>query len=198
MSPEANIANLEIKLQPFYESYQNEQENYNIIYSQPLTDIHLKSNLKWELEANGDMNNVYIFTMLAVFVLMVSCINYLNLTVAESYKRFKEVGIRKVFGAFKKSLIALFMIETILIISISLVVGSILSELLFRYLGGILGREISLLHPENLGIFFWYLSGSSGYGSYRRIIFLPCTFLRLKLRWQLKGFLITPEDLQRV
>jgi len=117
--PKADIATLEPKLQPFFESYLGEREYYNIIYSQPLTDIHLKSNLKWELEANGDIYNVYIFSALAIFVLVISCINYLNLTLAESLKRFKEVGVRKVFGAQKRSLIGQFTVETFLIILIS-------------------------------------------------------------------------------
>ena len=151
--PGADIEKLEPRLQPFFEGYQPERKYHNIIYSQPLTDIHLKSNLKWELETNGDINNVYVFVLLAIFILVISCINYLNLTIAESFKRFKEVGVRKVFGAHKKSLIGQFMVENLLVISISMILGSILSELFFKNLDGILQQEISLLDPENLGIF---------------------------------------------
>ena len=153
LSPEADIAGLGPKLQPFFEGYQDKSQYYNIIYSQPLTDIHLKSNLKWELEANGDINNVYIFAVLAIFVLIISCINYLNLTAAGSFRRFREVGIRKVYGAHKTSLIGQFMVETLLIVSISLVAGNMLSEVLFKNLGGVLKHDISILDPENLGIF---------------------------------------------
>ncbi|GJM35275.1 MAG: ABC transporter permease [Saprospiraceae bacterium] len=150
----ADIATLEPKLQPFFESYLEEREIYNIIYSQPLTDIHLKSNLKWELEANGDMNNVYIFSMLAIFVLIVSCLNYLNLNVAESFKRFREVGVRKVFGANKRTLVGQFLVGTFLITLAALLLGSVLSEILFKTLGDVIGRKISLLDPENLQLFF--------------------------------------------
>ena len=153
LSPGAQIASLEPKLQPFFEGYQVERPHQNIIYAQPLTDIHLKSNLKWELEANGDINNIYIFSALAIFVLIISCLNYLNLTVAESLKRFKEVGIRKVFGALKRSLVGQFLVETFLITTAALLLGSLLSEFLFKNLGDLLGREISLLDPENFNVF---------------------------------------------
>lgn len=149
----SDIATLEPKLQPFFEGYVGEREVYNIIYSQPLTDIHLNSHLKWELEPNGNMTNVYIFSALGIFVLLISCLNYLNLTVAESFRKFKEVGVRKVFGAQKASLVGQFIVETFLVVFISLILGSILSEMLFRNLGELLGRNVSLLDSDNLNLF---------------------------------------------
>lgn len=153
LTPEADIAGIEPRLQPFFESNLDEREFYNIIYSQPLTDIHLKSNLKWELEANGNMNNVYIFAALGIFVLLISCLNYLNLSVADSLKRYKEIGVRKVFGAHKGSLVSQFMVETLLLTIISLLLGSLFSEMLFINLSDILGRSVSITTPENLNIF---------------------------------------------
>jgi len=153
LQPNADITNMEPRLQPFFESQINPTEYYNQIYSQPLTDIHLKSHLKWELEANGDIDNVYIFSVLAIFILIVSCINYLNLTVAESVRRFKEVGVRKMFGAHRKTLIAQFMVETLMIVLFSVLLGGLLSELFFRNLADILGREVSLFEPANLTLF---------------------------------------------
>jgi len=151
--PGTKIEHLEPRLQPFYESNIPATEYYNIIYSQALTDIHLKSNLKWELEANGDMNNIYIFAALGIFVLLISCLNYLNLTVAGSLKRFKEVGVRKVFGAHRQALVGQFVVETLLITLMALVLGSFFSEFLFANLKDILGREVSLLQPENTLVF---------------------------------------------
>ena len=147
--PGGDINSLEPKLQPFFESNLDPQEYYNIIYTQPLTDIHLRSDLKWELEANGNIDNIYIFSALGVFVLLISCLNYLNLSVAGSLKRFKEVGVRKVFGAHRKSLVGQFIAETLITLLIALVLGGILSEVLFRGLHDILGREVSLLQKEN-------------------------------------------------
>lgn len=153
LAPGAEIASLEPKLQPFFEEQLGERENYNIIYSQRLTDIHLRSHLKWELEPNGDITNVYILALLAIFVLFVSCLNYLNLKIAESVKKYKEVGVRKVFGANKRSLLGQFLVETFLISLLALVFASFLSEGLFKQLKEVLGRDISLLDPENLLVF---------------------------------------------
>lgn len=153
LTPEADIAGMEPRLQPFFESNLDEREFYNLIYSQPLTDIHLRSNLKWELEANGNINNIYIFTALGIFVLLISCLNYINLSVADSLKRYKEVGVRKVFGAHKGSLVSQFMIETLLLTVIALALGSLFSEMLFINLSDILGRSVSVTTPENLNIF---------------------------------------------
>ncbi len=159
LAPNASIASLEPKLQGFFEGYQDDREPpYNIIYSQPLTDIYLKSNLKWELKANGDINNVYILSMLAIFVLIISCLNYLNLTVAESLKRFKEVGVRKVLGAQKQYLIGQFLAETLLITVFALGLGTLLAELMFDKMGDLLGRQVSIFDPQNL---YFYL-GISG------------------------------------
>jgi putative ABC transport system permease protein len=152
LRPNANILEMEPKLQPFFEGYAEESEYYNQIYSQPLTDIHLKSHLKWELSTNGDINNIYIFAGLAIFILIISCLNYLNLTVAEGVKRFREVGVRKVFGAHKLSLVAQFITETVILTLLSLIIGGFLAEILFNYLGNLIGLEVSLLQLSNLSM----------------------------------------------
>lgn len=147
-----SMADFEPKLQPFYEEKIGPAERYNIIYSQPLTDIHLKSHLKWELEANGDITSVYILTGLAIFILLISCLNYINLTIAESLKRFKEVGVRKAFGAQKSAIIHQFIVETILVTFLSLLLGLLSAEAMFVGLGDLLGRQITLFTFGNLQI----------------------------------------------
>ncbi|MEL6534073.1 MAG: ABC transporter permease [Bacteroidota bacterium] len=140
------IADVEPKLQPLFDQYQ-EAGSANALfqcYSQPLSDIHLRSHLKWELGANGNINNVYIFGALAVFVLLISSINYVNLTVGEGLKRFQEVGVRKVFGANRATLIGQFLVETFLILALALVLGVAAAEFLFGQLAGVLGREVSI------------------------------------------------------
>ncbi len=155
LAPSAEIASLEPKLQPYFESQLEERDIYNIIYSQPLTAIHLRSHLKWELEPNGDIANVYILALLALFVLIMSCLNYLNLKIAEVSKKYREVGVRKVFGANKGSLIGQFMVETLLISFLALLFASLLSQGLFIQLREVLGRDISIIDPENLVAFLW-------------------------------------------
>ncbi len=81
----------------------------------PLTEIHLKSNKMGELQANGDIQYIYIFSAIGIFILILACINFINLATARSVNRAKEVGLRKVLGAYKSQLVAQFMTEAFLI-----------------------------------------------------------------------------------
>ncbi|MEO6289882.1 MAG: ABC transporter permease, partial [Ginsengibacter sp.] len=82
---------------------------------QKLNDIHLYSHTDYEVEPNGDISRVYIFSAIALFILLIACINYMNLSSARSVLRAKEIGIRKVIGARRKELIFQFLSESILI-----------------------------------------------------------------------------------
>lgn len=95
------------------------------LHIQKLTDIHLKSDLSDEQGMNSDITFIYIFTSIAVLILAIACINYMNLATARSANRAKEVGMRKVFGAGKKHLIWQFLIESILltIVAVTLAIG---------------------------------------------------------------------------
>ncbi|HVZ95852.1 MAG TPA: ABC transporter permease, partial [Chitinophagaceae bacterium] len=88
---------------------------------QKLTDIHLYSHTDYEAEPNGDINRVYIFSAIALFILLIACINYMNLSTARSALRAKEIGIRKVVGARKKELIIQFLSESVLIAWVAIV-----------------------------------------------------------------------------
>ena len=93
---------------------------------QPLLDIHLHSNIKWELEANGDINYVYIFLSAAFLILLIACINFMNLTIARAMTRTKEIGIRKVVGAERNQLFYQFLGETIIAALIAIFISTIL------------------------------------------------------------------------
>ncbi|GAB3990903.1 ABC transporter permease [Spirosoma daeguense] len=90
---------------------------------QPLTDIHLHSNITAELAPNGDVQYVYIFGAIALFMLLIACINFMNLSTAGASKRAKEVGIRKVLGSVRQSLTYQFLIESLLLTTIALVLA---------------------------------------------------------------------------
>ncbi|GAA3992069.1 ABC transporter permease [Mucilaginibacter dorajii] len=117
--------------------------NTFMFFLQPLTAIHLHSNTKYEVEPNGDIHYVYIFTALAIFILMLACINFTNLSIASSAKRSKEVGIRKVLGSEKSGLISQFLTESVLLTSGAMVLALMLVYLLLPLFNG-----LSLKHIE--------------------------------------------------
>ncbi len=124
--------------------------DYSLI---PITDIHLHSSRDVELEANGNIQYVYIFSAAALFILLIACINFMNLTTARSSGRAKEVGIRKVLGTEKKSLIWQFLTESTLIAVLALLVSLVFVWLSLGWFNDISGKEIvmtSLLSPKFL------------------------------------------------
>lgn len=144
-------ADFEEKLQPLYLSNNpNDSISPNITYSQPLEDIHLKSSLKWELGSNNNMSNIKIFISIGVFILIISLINYLNLTIGTLSRRTKEAGVRRTFGAARGNLVSQFVIESLTVIFISILLGSLLAELTLTQMDALFGREISLFDAENL------------------------------------------------
>jgi len=110
---------------------------------QKLTDIHLHSHTDYEAEPNGDISRVYIFSAIALFILLIACINYMNLSTARSALRAKEIGIRKVVGARKKELIWQFLGESILICCAAILLACMITYLTLPWLNKISGQELS-------------------------------------------------------
>jgi len=113
----------------------------------PLTDIHLHSNKSYELEANSNIQFVYIFSVIAVLILLIACVNFMNLSTARSAQRAKEVGIRKVAGSTKGHLILQFLTESILLSLLSLVLALGIAVLLLPMFNQLAGKS---LHPDVL------------------------------------------------
>lgn len=110
----------------------------------PLTDIHLKSNRFPELEQNGNAQYVYIFGAVALFILLIACINFMNLSTARSASRAKEVGIRKVLGTEKKNLVTQFLTESTLMAIISLVIAIVLAYFALPLFNNIAAKSLSI------------------------------------------------------
>ncbi|HTB26395.1 MAG TPA: ABC transporter permease [Puia sp.] len=110
---------------------------------QKLTDIHLRSNMDYEAEPNGDINRVYIFSLIALFILLIACINYMNLSTARSALRAREIGIRKVIGARKKELIFQFLSESVMLCWLATIIAFFLTSLAIPWLNKISGQQIS-------------------------------------------------------
>jgi putative ABC transport system permease protein len=109
---------------------------------QPLTDIHLYSHTKYELEPNGDIQYVYIFSALALFILLLACVNFTNLSTARAVKRAREVGIRKVLGSLKKQLVIQFLTESVLLTFLSMLIAFGLLFLILPYFNHVANRQI--------------------------------------------------------
>ncbi len=111
---------------------------------QKLTDIHLYSHTDYEAEPNGDINKVYIFSAIALFILLIACINYMNLSTARSSLRAKEIGIRKVIGARKKELIFQFLSESVLIAWSAIIIAFVLLYYTLPWLSQVSGQQLSI------------------------------------------------------
>lgn len=118
-------------------------------YFQKVTDIHLYSNLHNEVEPNGNILYVYVFSLIAVFILLLACINFMNLTTARSTRRSKEVGVRKALGSAYSQLVQMFLIESILISMAALGVAILLIELIMPWFNTLTGKHLSLPYLEN-------------------------------------------------
>jgi len=108
----------------------------------PLTDIHLHSNKSAELDAVGNAEFVYIFSAIALLILLIACVNFMNLSTARSANRAKEVGVRKVLGSLKKNLIQQFLTESLLISLIALIFAVLIAWLLLPYFDQLTGKDI--------------------------------------------------------
>ncbi|MGM5468820.1 ABC transporter permease [Flavobacteriaceae bacterium LMO-SS05] len=172
---------MEVSSMEQFEKSGNKLE-YSLI---PLTDIHLKSSRGVELGVNGNIQYVYIFSAAALFILLIACINFMNLTTARSSGRAKEVGIRKVLGSEKKSLIWQFLTESTLIafIAMGCAVGFVAISL--GWFNGIAGKEmlISTLFQSKYLIFLLLLPFLVGllagiYPAFFLSAFQPITVLK--------------------
>ena len=139
---------LERKLPGFLEKHLGDQLDGTGIearpFLQPLPDIHLHSNLEGEIAPNSDVRYVYIFSSLAVFILLIACVNFMNLSTARSARRAQEVGIRKVLGAHRNQLIKQFTGESILFSLIALVMALGLVHVLLPQFNLLSGKALEM------------------------------------------------------
>ncbi|OOQ61850.1 ABC transporter permease [Mucilaginibacter pedocola] len=110
----------------------------------PLADIHLHSHTKFEREANGNIQYVYIFAALAIFILLLACINFMNLSTAASAKRAKEVGIRKVMGSLKGNLVTQFLAESTMLTILATGIALLMVYLLLPYFNDVAGKQLDM------------------------------------------------------
>lgn len=111
---------------------------------QPLTAIHLKSNLDYEIGSNGNIVYVYVFGIVALLILAIAVINYVNLTTARSSVRVKEIGVRKVIGSSKNQLMLMFFAESISLTAIATLSAGVLIQFVLPYFNQLSGKTLLL------------------------------------------------------
>ncbi|MEO9022015.1 MAG: ABC transporter permease [Ginsengibacter sp.] len=130
-------------LGPDYSEFEK-QGSYLCYNLMPLKRIHLYSQKTQELEANGNIQFVTIFSLIALFILIIACVNFMNLSTARSAGRAKEVGVRKVLGSMRKNLIFQFLSESLLVSFIAMVFAIIIAVLLLPYFNELSGKDLLL------------------------------------------------------
>jgi putative ABC transport system permease protein len=187
---------LEEKFPDFIETHNEEGSSQNIfLHLQNLRDIHLHSNLAREIEPNGNALYVYIFTIVAFFLILIACINFMNLSTAQALERSKEIGIRKVLGSQRLHLIFYFFIESVVFATLAFVISCIAIQLLLPAFNTLAGKSIQTGNWTVIsGFFLIVLFSALLAGSYPALVLSslqPITAL------QKKSFRVTvrPGDL---
>jgi putative ABC transport system permease protein len=145
LKPGTNGKNLEAKLPAFMDKRNGAEAKRNQMFAtlflEPLNDVYLHS--KRNGQSGGSISNVYVFSIVAVFILLIACINFINLTTARSVERAKEVGIRKVVGAGNGELARQFIGESVILCLIAFIITIILSVVLLPMFNTLSGKIIS-------------------------------------------------------
>lgn len=156
LRPGASTDNLVRKIQAMND--RNVEKSYSVFYVQPLTSIHLTSHLKWELEPNGNKQHVHIFTLVAIFIILIAAINYMNLATAKASVRAKEIGVRKVIGAYRKSLVYQFLVESVITCLLASFLALVMAQLLLPLVQELTGKPLSLF--ADWGLMLYLLAGA--------------------------------------
>lgn len=183
-----------------YAQFQQRGGYYHLLL-QPVTDIHLHSDLKWEMTSNGSANQVYVFVTIALLVLLIACVNYTNMAITQSVRRAREVGLRKAFGASRSQLVAQLLGESTVMAALGFGLALALSAALLPVLNGITGLGLRMDVPIVLGVggvvvVCGVLAGA--YPAYLAARFDPSAVLRLdstqgtgRVGWLRKSLIVT-------
>ena len=138
----ASVDELQKKMQEIYKK--NEPVLKVGFVLQPLAKIHLYSNFLADIPGHGNAQNVYIFMVVAIFILVVACLNFMNLATARAARRAKEVGLRKVVGAIRRHLMGQFLAESLVVALLSLVLALMIIYIVLPYFNTLGGKDLSL------------------------------------------------------
>jgi len=198
---------LEKKFPAFVEKYMGERlrrmrqqdptRQTSRFFLQPLKHIHLYSHINFEISPNSDIKQIYLLSALALVLLLIACINYMNLATARSAIRAKEVGMRKVIGAQRRQLIRQFIGESVFFSFIAILLAAILVELLLPVFNSLIGKSIRLHFFHDWEFFFalicvalavGIISGS--YPAFFLSSFQPVSVLKGSLKAEVRGSIL--------
>jgi len=114
------------------------------LFLQPLTDIHLNTDFAYDLPGIGDKKYIYIFSAIALFLILIACINYINLSTARVLKRSKEIGLRKILGSSRLHVVRQFFGESLIIVLLSFVIAVVLIEILLPFFNLVSGKALTI------------------------------------------------------
>jgi putative ABC transport system permease protein len=160
LKPSTDAKNFEKKLNPFLMRHAGDELKAagfsKTLFLQPVADIYLHSSLGGEIAPNTKITYLYLLGSIAAFVLMIACVNFMNLSTARSQKRAKEVGMRKVLGAEKKSLVWQFLGESVLMCIIALGIALVLARAILPLFNNFTGKD---LDPFDQPYFIFWIIG---------------------------------------
>ena len=169
---------------PLYEKYGYPKPYPQMYFLQPITEIHLYSHRMQEISINNDIKYIYLFSSIAFLILFIACINYMNLATARSFRRGKEVGMRKVVGAQRKQLVLQFLGESVTMTILALILSILIILLILPAFNNLVERSLSfdpLSNPQLfIGLIFIVVFVGLFAGSYPAISvsgFKPITVL---------------------
>jgi len=157
----ASLQQMYNRLPPFMEKHINyKYREFGSVLSlifEPLEKIHLYSEVSGDLRTGGSLNQIYTLSSIAIFILLIACINFINLSTARSIKRAKEVGLRKVAGATKGKIITQFLSESFLLSFVSLLIALIIIEIIQPLFNSLVYADLNLYDQSNITILFGLL-----------------------------------------
>lgn len=198
LRPNADAELFESKLNPFFERQGGEDlkamgGNSKSLILQPFEEIYLQSQMEYELGPTGNLIILYVFGSVAVFILLIACINFMNLATARSEKRSKEVGIRKLLGANRGALISQFLGESTFVSLLGFVIALMAAFALLPYFNQLTGKELTLYQNyfPIVTIFFLAITAGLLAGIYPALFlsgFAPIIVLKGRFKGHLAGF----------
>lgn len=148
-----DAAQLAAKLPPFLDQYQGEETSEALTLElQALADVHFETDTRRDVATNSERRYLYIFSAIAFFILLIACVNFMNLSTARATQRAKEVGLRKVLGAFRHQLIRQFMGESLLLSVLAIGLALVFVHLALPVFGQLVESEVSFAYQDHLSL----------------------------------------------